>query len=88
MVMLKEHLCNPINYQVFAFYSNDPSSNPAEVYNFSVEIIVEKNKNKVYQKGKPEGVKVVEFEQEVEFQTIQQQLWPLDLDRRLRFLLD
>ena len=40
MVMLKEHLCNPINYQVFAFYSNDPSSNPAEVYTFSAEIVV------------------------------------------------
>ena len=31
---------------VLAFYSDDPSSNPAEVYNFSVKIIIEKNENK------------------------------------------
>ena len=31
---------------VLAFCSNDPSLNPAEVYNFSVEIVVEKNENK------------------------------------------
>ena len=31
---------------VLAFYSDDPSSNPAEVYNFSVKIVIEKNKNK------------------------------------------
>ena len=29
-----------------AFYSDDPSSNPAEVYNFSVKIVIEKNENK------------------------------------------
>ena len=32
---------------VLAFYSDDPSSNPAEVYNFSVKIVIEKNKNKL-----------------------------------------
>ena len=31
---------------VFAFYSNDPSSNPAEAYSFSVKFSFEKNKNK------------------------------------------
>ena len=31
---------------VFAFYSQNLSSNPAEVYNFSVKIIVDKNENK------------------------------------------
>ena len=31
---------------MFAFCSDDPSSNPAEVYNFSVQIVVKKNKNK------------------------------------------
>ena len=31
---------------VLAFYSDDPSSNPAEVYNFSVKIVIEKNENK------------------------------------------
>jgi len=31
---------------VLAFYSDDPSSNPAEVYNFSVKIFIEKNENK------------------------------------------
>ena len=29
-----------------AFYSDDPSSNPAEVYNISVKKVVEKNENK------------------------------------------
>ena len=31
---------------VLAFYSDDPSSIPTEVYNFSVETVVEKDKNK------------------------------------------
>ena len=31
---------------VLAFYSDDPRSNPAEVYNFSVKIFIEKNENK------------------------------------------
>ena len=31
---------------VFAFYSNDPSSNPAYTYSFSVKFLFEKNKNK------------------------------------------
>ena len=29
---------------VLAFYSNDPSSNPAEAYNFSIKFVFEKNK--------------------------------------------
>ena len=29
---------------MFAFCSDDPSSNPAEVYNFSVQIVVKNNK--------------------------------------------
>ena len=32
--------------RVLAFYSDYPSSNPAEVYNFSVKIVIEKNENK------------------------------------------
>ena len=31
---------------VLAFYSNDPSSNPADAYSFSVEFVFEKNENK------------------------------------------
>ena len=31
---------------VLAFYSDDPSSNPAEVYSFSVQFVLEKNENK------------------------------------------
>ena len=31
---------------VLAFYSDDPSSNPADAYSFSVQIVFEKNKNK------------------------------------------
>ena len=31
---------------VLAFYSDDSSSIPAEVYNFFCKIVVEKNKNK------------------------------------------
>ena len=31
---------------VLAFYSDDPSSNPAEAYSFSCKIVFEKNKNK------------------------------------------
>ena len=29
---------------VLAFYSNDPCSNPAEVYNFSVELYLKRSK--------------------------------------------
>ena len=31
---------------VLAFYSDDPSSNPADAYSFSVQIVFEKNENK------------------------------------------
>ena len=31
---------------MLAFYSDDPSSNRAGIYNFSVKIVVEKNENK------------------------------------------
>ena len=31
---------------VLAFYFNNPSSNPAEAYSFSVKFVFEKNKNK------------------------------------------
>ena len=30
---------------MLAFYSDDPSSNPADVYNFSVKFVFEKNEN-------------------------------------------
>ena len=30
---------------VLAFYSNNPSSNPADVYSFSVKFVFEKNEN-------------------------------------------
>ena len=33
---------------VLTFYSNNPSLNPARVYNFSVKFVVEKNENKWY----------------------------------------
>ena len=33
------------------FYYDDPSSNPAEVYNFSAKINVEKNENKQKEAG-------------------------------------
>jgi len=36
---------------VLAFYSDDPSSIPAEVYNFFCKIVVEKNKDKQKQSG-------------------------------------
>ena len=36
---------------VLAFYSDDPSSIPAEVYNFFCKIVVEKNKNKQKEAG-------------------------------------
>ena len=29
-----------------AFYSQDPSSNPAETYSFSIKFVLEKNENK------------------------------------------
>ena len=31
---------------MLAFYSDDPSSNPADVYSFSVKFVFEKNENK------------------------------------------
>ena len=31
---------------MLAFYSDDPSSNPADIYSFSVKFVFEKNKNK------------------------------------------
>ena len=31
---------------VLAFYSDDPSSNPAEAYSFSVKFVFEKKENK------------------------------------------
>ena len=31
---------------VLAFYSDDPSSNPAEVYNFSVKLLLKRMKKK------------------------------------------
>ena len=31
---------------VLAFYSNDPRSNPADAYSYSVQIVFEKNENK------------------------------------------
>ena len=37
--------------RVLAFSSNDSSSNPAEVYNVSVEIVGEKNENKQKEAG-------------------------------------
>ena len=36
---------------MLALYSDDPSSNPAEVYNFSVKIVIEKNENKQKEAG-------------------------------------
>ena len=36
---------------VLAFYSDDPSSIPAEVYNFFCKIVVEKNENKQKEAG-------------------------------------
>ena len=36
---------------VLAFYCDDPSSNPAGVYNFSVKIVVKKNENKQKEAG-------------------------------------
>ena len=36
---------------VLAFYSDDPSSNPAEAYNFSVNFVFEKNQNKQKEAG-------------------------------------
>ena len=36
---------------VLAFYSNDPSSNLAEAYNFSVKFVFEKNENQQKEAG-------------------------------------
>ena len=36
---------------VLAFYSDDPSSNPAEAYSFCVKFVFEKNENKQKEAG-------------------------------------
>ena len=36
---------------MLAFYSNDPSSNPADAYSFSVKFVFEKNENKQKEAG-------------------------------------
>ena len=36
---------------VLAFYSDNPSSNPADAYSFSVQIVFEKNENKQKEAG-------------------------------------
>ena len=36
---------------VLAFYSDDPSSNPAEVYNFSVKLLLKRMKKKKQRPG-------------------------------------
>ena len=36
---------------VVAFYSDDPSLNPAEAYSFSVKFVFEKNENKQKEAG-------------------------------------
>ena len=36
---------------MLAFYSNDPSSNPADAYCFSVKFVFEKNENKQKEAG-------------------------------------
>ena len=36
---------------VLTFYSDDTSSDPAEVYSFSVKFVLEKNKNKQKEAG-------------------------------------
>ena len=36
---------------VLAFFSNGPSTNPAEVYSFSVKFVFEKNENKKKEAG-------------------------------------
>ena len=36
---------------VLAFYSDDPSSNPAEAYSFFCKIVFEKNENKQKEAG-------------------------------------
>ena len=37
--------------RVLGFYSDDPSSNPADVYSFSVKFVLEKNENKQKEAG-------------------------------------
>ena len=36
---------------MLAFYSNNPSSNPADAYSFSVKFVFEKNENKQNEAG-------------------------------------
>ena len=36
---------------VLAFYSDDPSSNPADAYSFSVKFVFEKDENKQNEAG-------------------------------------
>ena len=38
-------------FRVLAFYSDDPSSNPADAYSFSVKVVFETNKNKQNEAG-------------------------------------
>ena len=61
-----EHICQGADgysgggqvVSVLAFYSNDPSSNPAEVYNFSVKLLLKRTKiNKKRGRGWPIFIK-------------------------------
>ena len=56
---------------VLAFYSDDPSSIPAEVYNFFCKIVVEKNENK--QKKRPG---LAQFKKKKNFTTLLSSLAP------------
>ena len=44
------HGCGQV-VSMFAFYSDDPSSNPAGVYNFSVKMWLKREKNKKKETG-------------------------------------
>ena len=44
---------------VFAFYSDDPSSNPADVYSFSVKFVFEKNENKQKEAGLAHFLRII-----------------------------
>ena len=46
---------------MLAFYSDDPSSNPADAYSFSVQIVFEKNEN-VYKEAEVGPFKKKTFE--------------------------
>ena len=47
---IEGHGCGQV-VSVLAFYSDDPSSNPAEAYSFSVNFVFEKNQNKQKEGG-------------------------------------